>query len=883
MHISKLELENIKSHTRSTFEFERGTTAITGENGAGKTTIIEAIAWALFDLLEYKKEDFVRRGAKKGSVTVTFESGLDEREYVVYRDSGAGYNVTDPRLGARIADKREEVFRFLWQHLGLEPGTDLRSLFRQAIGVPQGTFTAIFLEGATERKIAFDRLLKVEEYRQAAEKLRETSRFLDAMTREVRESIARAEGELSRSEAVEAEYRSTGEQAVRLGEEIEGIAGRLVQMQADVSRMDDEERRLSGLKAALELSRAEKEKLEIIHRQAESSLDRSIQAAERIRTAKPDHERHLAALARLTELEKARSARDELRAALAQTENEIVRTAAEQKRLDRELSVIAKARVDIETLRPLAEEQIGLEKEIAANRDQLTSARSHKERVISIEANLERLRAKYRTNQEEMLAAEASAAAAASLGELEKREARVVGDLATLRASLERDERFQNEIKNGLCPILSQKCLNLGEGETLESFVSSQFTSLRAKIGALEAEHSGVQARIVTARAAHHSAASLENLRRRENELKDEGKSLTDKKEWLEARLKEAAAAEGKLEEAEARLRSLEDPAARIRFLENDAARESDIRNALRSVANTLGGLESKQKEHRDQLVEFEQVDVQWAALTEEREKTAAAHRAFIANEADADLLPQRLAEVDALTARVSEAAANFDAAGREFGAAAGDYDADRHTRERAELAAAERQHAEMRARLEATERRAEQLAAEVARFTDVRRTMHSDLQEKERLEKVAETTAFIRDTLKEAAPRVARNYVYHVSLEANQLFREITGNAEQTLKWADDYSIVLEEDGYTRPFVSLSGGEQMSAALAVRLALLKQLSDIRIAFFDEPTTNLDAERRENFAEQIGRITHFDQLFLISHDDAFDNSVDHVLSLDASG
>ena len=54
-----------------------------------------------------------------------------------------------------------KVFRFLWQHLGLEPGTDLRTLFRQAIGVPQGTFTAIFLEGATDRKIAFDRLLNL--------------------------------------------------------------------------------------------------------------------------------------------------------------------------------------------------------------------------------------------------------------------------------------------------------------------------------------------------------------------------------------------------------------------------------------------------------------------------------------------------------------------------------------------------------------------------------------------------------------------------------------------------------------------------------------------------------------------------------------------------
>ena len=38
MHISKIELENIKSHVSSTFEFTRGTTAITGENGAGKTT-----------------------------------------------------------------------------------------------------------------------------------------------------------------------------------------------------------------------------------------------------------------------------------------------------------------------------------------------------------------------------------------------------------------------------------------------------------------------------------------------------------------------------------------------------------------------------------------------------------------------------------------------------------------------------------------------------------------------------------------------------------------------------------------------------------------------------------------------------------------------------
>jgi exonuclease SbcC len=72
-----------------------------------------------------------------------------------------------------------------------------------------------------------------------------------------------------------------------------------------------------------------------------------------------------------------------------------------------------------------------------------------------------------------------------------------------------------------------------------------------------------------------------------------------------------------------------------------------------------------------------------------------------------------------------------------------------------------------------------------------------------------------------------------------------------------------------------------MAAALAVRLAILKQLSDIRIAFFDEPTTNMDAERRENFAQEISRIKHFDQLFVISHDETFDNYVDNVLHIDS--
>ncbi|MBK9768007.1 MAG: hypothetical protein IPP63_13835 [Chloracidobacterium sp.] len=235
--------------------------------------------------------------AKKGWVKVTFESGLDEREYTVYRDTGAGYYVTDPRLQTRIAEKKEEVFRFLWQHLGLEPGTDLRSLFRQAIGVPQGTFTAIFLEGATERKVAFDRLLKVEEYRQAAEKLRETSRYLDSQVTGVPEGIRPAEGELARSEIVATDNKAETENKPELAAEIETLTGRISRNCVRLSRLDERERSIVGLKTVFERSSSELERSQLVFRQLEQSVENAAAAAAKAAAAVRLADRHFEILA----------------------------------------------------------------------------------------------------------------------------------------------------------------------------------------------------------------------------------------------------------------------------------------------------------------------------------------------------------------------------------------------------------------------------------------------------------------------------------------------------------------------------------------------------------------------------------------------------------
>ncbi len=740
MHISKIELENIKSHVFSTFEFTKGTTAITGVNGAGKTTIIEAIAWVLFDLLEYKKEDFLRRGAKKGFARITFESSLDERNYIVFRDTGTSYYVTDPRLNVRIANKKEEVFRFLWQHLGLEPGTDLRSLFRQAIGVPQGTFTAIFLEGATERKVAFDRLLKVEEYRQAAEKLRETSRFLDGRMADVRESIARAEGELSRSEAVYEEHGKYKQQTSELTNAITILEKDVAGKRLVVSKFD---------------------------------------GIEKIDTA-------------------------------------IANIKTDRKRVVESLETIQKAHKEIKLLRPKGAEQDKLEHEIDGLRGRIAEAKAIETQIKSLDDRIERLRESYRANSLQLKEAETKSGAASSVTPLEKRDGELVRQIAELRASLERDERFQKEIKGGLCPILSEKCLNLKQGETLESFISSQFSDIRSRISNFESEHTVVMSDLKNARDAERFASMIEGLRQRTDDLKTEGMRLTAERAGMASRTARLADLEKETSGIEARLKTLGDPRSRIHFLENETAREAEFHRMITEIESNLERLDSD----RQRLIE----------------------------------------EID-----TGETETGFDR--------------QQYTAQKAALLELEKRLAADQATLKAVKSREEQLVRELERFGELRISLAEWAKEKERLKTVAEATTFIRDTLKDAAPRVARNYVYHVSIEANQMFREIIGNAERTLKWDEDYAIMLEEDGHSRPYTSLSGGEQMAAALSVRLALLKQLTDIRIAFFDEPTANMDAERRENLAIEISRITNFDQLFIISHDETFDNFVDNVVTV----
>ena len=1008
MHVTRVELENIKSHVHSEFTFERGTTAITGENGAGKTTILEAIAWTLFDTLDYSKDDFLRRGEKKGIVRVTFESDLDERLYTVYRDTGQGYYVFDHGLKIRLAEKKTDVGAFLRQHLGIEIGTDLRALFRSAIGVPQGSFTAEFLLAPNARKAAFDRLLKVEEYRDSAERLRDTVSLIRERTMEVRERIAGAEGQLARYDEFVEAHREALRQTEELNNALEGLQKEIATRAIAVAEMDELESLLAKTSSLAERLVVERDAAERRLSDLRAERDAAQAARERQRAVEADYKKHQQALSTLTRLDEERRARDILRAEEADISRMLEAARGDVRRIEEGLKRAVAAAAAIEALAPQISEQEGLERERERLRELRAQALSERARLAQLDAELNELRAQHAQTKGRVKEAEQGRDAEARLSKLESerlhiettlsvtekaatslkhlssqrrseekeverlrrdreahlkqiaelerraaraaevtglaaRETELTEQLAHLRAEIARDEKFRSEVKNGLCPILSERCLNIGEDQTLEDYFKGQFATNTAQVGMLEKERASLTVAVGEAREAERELSRLENVRtqlqrttellkereaalarldaeigalpnasrehlnelraqlsgvdgelilvreaalryaelkplqQRLQEIEQEGKRRRDARATVAANAEAVAPLEKDIEDTDAALRRLADPRGRAASLRAEAETESARRDELGGAGGTLRSLEDKSDKLRLQLEKYKKLDAEWEAARGRRDATLNAHREYLTSEAIAAGLPAREAEVTRAGKEAARIAEEAEQSRLEFERLSSTYNRGLHTQERISLASARERAAALAAQLDSSRTRESSLHGEIERLSKVREEMREEFRAKERLERLDGATDFIRDTLKQAGPIITESYLYNISIEANQLFREITGEASRALRWSRDYEIMLEEDGHERSFPNLSGGEQMAAALSIRLALLKQLSDIRMAFFDEPTVNMDAERRERLAQQIGQVQHFDQLFIISHDDTFENSVDHII------
>ena len=260
-------------------------------------------------------------------------------------------------------------------------------------------------------------------------------------------------------------------------------------------------------------------------------------------------------------------------------------------------------------------------------------------------------------------------------------------------------------------------------------------------------------------------------------------------------------------------------------------------------------------------------------------QQSLSGYKAYLSNEQTARLLPQReqeFLEIQVAAEREQRALQEAEQAYQQAKAA---FDEEELAMVEAEIKELRSKRSDLAKDIQLTKRQISEYEQKIQKAEAFLAALEAAQKEKATLEELQQMMEHFRKLIKEAAPHVLKAMLSDISAEANRIYGEIMGDRSAQLSWQNDYEIILRRQGVNRTFAQLSGGEQMSAALSVRLALLKKLSTLNIAFFDEPTQNMDELRRINLAEQIRRVRGFDQLIVISHDDTFEQGLDSLIRL----
>ena len=178
MELRRLRLVNFRQHADTELEFGPGITGIIGPNGSGKTTILEAIAWALYGAQAVRGDkDSIRRIGVKGraGVEVELEFRLGAHEYRVTRSLATAALQQDGQL---VANSIKAVTDKLGRVLGMTHQEFFSTYF-----TGQKELKVMAALGKTERAAFLSQVLGYERLRLAQERVREVRNTLAAELR----------------------------------------------------------------------------------------------------------------------------------------------------------------------------------------------------------------------------------------------------------------------------------------------------------------------------------------------------------------------------------------------------------------------------------------------------------------------------------------------------------------------------------------------------------------------------------------------------------------------------------------------------------------------------------------------------------------------------
>ena len=188
MILKKVIIENIRSHEYLEFEpASIGVTAISGENGAGKSTIVDAFSWSLFGtrLHGLRNKNYIREGvdAKEKTVQVTSYIRVGNTDFMIKRKITSNEGACE----CKVFSYNEEIGD--WEFESGPAVTHAESFIRSILNIDEkGFLSSVFIQqkqvdqivsaSPTERGQVIEKLIGVSAITESTKLAREESRAL---------------------------------------------------------------------------------------------------------------------------------------------------------------------------------------------------------------------------------------------------------------------------------------------------------------------------------------------------------------------------------------------------------------------------------------------------------------------------------------------------------------------------------------------------------------------------------------------------------------------------------------------------------------------------------------------------------------------------------
>jgi len=184
-------------------------------------------------------------------------------------------------------------------------------------------------------------------------------------------------------------------------------------------------------------------------------------------------------------------------------------------------------------------------------------------------------------------------------------------------------------------------------------------------------------------------------------------------------------------------------------------------------------------------------------------------------------------------------------------------------------------------------------LTGEIKTLENLRKKLHEEIENKKRKKEekreLEQYSAWLSDHFMPSVASIEKHVLVSINNEFNSLFQKwfdmLMEGSDINVRIDENFTPLIEQNGYEMDINSLSGGEKTSVALSYRLALNLLVREVctsmksNLLILDEPTDGFSREQMSRVRDVLNELK-CDQVIIVSHEKELESFVDHIFRVE---